>query len=223
MARNIAVLMGLINMENQRQILDGMIDAIKETEDNVYVFTNHSRRQNNKENVQSAFHIMELPDFECFDGAIVALDSISHVPTTSYVLDKLRNAKCPFITLGKQVEGNICLQSSGFEAQYKIVEHLINKHGCREFIYVRGPQNYAEADERYEAFVKVLNDYDLVFKEEDLYPGMFTLESGIKAAAEIHSKGVKADGKRNTRTEKDKSGQGCQRQDGQDNRYRYCR
>ncbi|MBR2044579.1 MAG: hypothetical protein IJ958_00400 [Agathobacter sp.] len=49
MSRNIAVLMGQINIENQRQIMDGMIDAIKETKDNVYIFTNRSNRNNNKE------------------------------------------------------------------------------------------------------------------------------------------------------------------------------
>ena len=72
LGRNIAVLMGLINMENQKQIMDGMIDAIKETEDNVYIFTNHTSRQNNKESAQGAFQIMELPDFTYFDAAIVA-------------------------------------------------------------------------------------------------------------------------------------------------------
>lgn len=185
--------MGLINTENQKQIMDGMIDALQETQDNMYIFTNHSRRQNNKESVRSAFRIMELPDFEYFDGAIVALDSITHAPTASYVLDKLQSSNCPFITLNKEIDGVTCLQSSSFDAQYKVVEHLIQKHGCKEFIYVRGPKDYAEADVRYEAFKKVLSDNGLTFQEENIYPGMFTLESGIKAAVKIHEKGLNAD------------------------------
>jgi hypothetical protein len=54
LAGNIAVLMGLINIENQKQIMEGMIDAIKETGDNVYIFTNHTSRQNNRENVRGS-------------------------------------------------------------------------------------------------------------------------------------------------------------------------
>jgi len=193
LARNIAVLMGLINMENQKQIMDGMIDAIKETEDSVYIFTNHSSRQNNKESAQGAYQIMELPDFEYFDGAIVALDTITYSPSASYVMDKLRKSNTPFITLNKQVEGHPCLETSSFEAQYKVVEHMIKVHNCKEFIYVRGRVGNPEADIRYQAFLKALEDYHLTLKEENLYIGNFTLESGIHAATKICEAGLQAD------------------------------
>ena len=193
MAKNIAVLMGLINMENQKQIVDGMIDAIRETEDHVYIFTNHTSRQNNKENAQGAFQIMELPDFEYFDGAIVALDTITYFPTASYVMDKLRKSGIPFLTLNKSVEGCVCLDTSSFDAQYKIVEHMITEHGCKDFIYVRGREGNPEADRRYEAFQKALEDYQLTFQQENLYIGNFTLESGMYAAAKMVEKGLHAD------------------------------
>ena len=93
-------------MENQKQILDGMADAIRETDDNVYIFTNHSNRQKNKESAQGVFQIMELPEFEYFDGAIVALDTITYTPTASFVMDKLRTGNIPFITLNQPVEGD---------------------------------------------------------------------------------------------------------------------
>ena len=180
-------------MENQRQIMDGIIDAIKETKDNVYIFTNHSGRQNNKESAQSAFRIMELPDFAYFDGAIVVLDTITYTPTASFVIDKLRTSNIPFITLNQPVEGHACLQTSSFEAQYKVVEHLIKEHACKEYIYIRGPRNNPEANYRYEAFMKVLSDYGLTIKEENIYEGLFTLESGMEAAAQIYKKGIQAD------------------------------
>lgn len=180
-------------MENQRQIMDGMIDAIKETNDNVYIFTNHARRLNNKESAQGAFQIMELPDFEYFDGAIVALDTITYSPTASFILDKLRTSNVPFITLNQPVEGHACVRTSTIETQYKVIEHLIKEHQCRELIYVRGPENYPEADRRFEAYKKVLEDNDIPIKEENIFTGIFTIESGIEAAAQIHKKKLKAD------------------------------
>ncbi len=72
MAKEIAVLMGSINMENQKQIMDGMIDQIKETGDNLYIFSNHAGPRDNKETVQGSSQIMELPDFEYFDGCFGA-------------------------------------------------------------------------------------------------------------------------------------------------------
>lgn len=191
MSRNIAVLMGLINMENQRQIMDGMIDAIKETQDNVYIFTNHSSRQHNKESAKGSFQIMELPDFEYFDGAIVALDTITYSPTASYMMDKLRTSNIPFITLDHEIEGYGCLQTSSYEAQYKMIQHLITVHGCKDIAYVRGPVGYPEADKRYQAYRDVLRDYHIPWKEDHVIEGDFTLESGLKAAVTMCTKELK--------------------------------
>lgn len=185
--------MGQINIENQRQIMDGMIDAIKETKDNVYIFTNRSNRNNNKESAQGAYQIMELPDFKYFDGAIVALNTITYAPAASYVLDQLRSSRVPFITLNKQVEGHACLESSSYEAQYRIVEHMIKDHGYHNLLYVRGPKGNAEADERFEAYKKALEDYQIPYDPEKVYTGIFTLESGYQAGMEIYQDGVNAE------------------------------
>lgn len=191
MSKNIAVLMGSINMENQRQILDGMIDAAKETESNVYIFTNHTSRQNNKESTQGAYQIMELPDFEYFDAAIVALDTILYPPTASFVMDKLRASKIPFITLDHPLEGHGCLQASTYDAQYKVIEHLIKEHGCTDIAYVRGVVGYPEADKRYQAYCDALRDNNIPLKEENVLEGQFTLESGLQAAVQMNMMGLK--------------------------------
>lgn len=183
--------MGAISMENQKLILDGMIDAVKETKDNLFVFTNHSTRRENKESIQGAYKIMELPDFEYFDGAIVALDTISYPPVASFVMDKLRMSKKPAITLDRPIEGFGCLHTSSHDAQFKIVEHLICDHGCRDIVYVRGPENYREADIRFEGYCDALKKYDIPYREEYVYTGMFSLESGINAVMKMESAGIK--------------------------------
>lgn len=193
LSKNIAVLMGSINMENQRHILDGMIDATKETQCNVYIFTNHSFRQNNKESAQGAYQIMELPDFEYFDGVIVAPDTIMYPPVASFVMDKIRNSKIPYITLDHPMEGHGCLMTSSYDAQYKIVEHLIKEHGCQDIVYVRGPIGYSEADNRYQGYCDALKDNNIPLKDENVIEGAFTLESGIQAAVTMNTMGIKPD------------------------------
>lgn len=178
-------------MENQRHIMEGMIEATKETGCNIYIFTNHSFRQNSKESAQGAYQIMELPDFEYFDGAIVAPDTIAYPPVASFVMDKLRNSKIPFITLDHPLEGYGCLQTSSYRAQYKIVEHLIKEHGCSDIVYIRGPVNYPEADYRYQGYCDALKDNGIALKEEYIYIGDFTLESGLHAAVKMNATGVK--------------------------------
>ena len=161
--------MGTISMENQKQILDGMIDAIKETNDNLYVFTNHATRRENKESIRGAYQIMELPDFEHFDAAIIALDTIAYPPTASFVMDKLRTSKIPAITLDRTMEGYGCLQSSSMEAQYKVVEHLIKDHGCTEIVYISGPEGNKETERRFEGYCKALEDNGITYREDYVY------------------------------------------------------
>ncbi len=193
LSKNIAVLMGSINMENQRHIMDGMIDATKETGCNVYIFTNHSFRQNNKESAQGAYQIMELPDFAYFDGVIVAPDTILYPPVASFVMDKIRNSKIPFITLDHPMEGHGCLMTSSHDAQYKIVDHLIKDHGCQKIIYIRGPVGYGEAESRYQGYCDALKDNNIPLKDENVIEGAFTLESGIQAAMRVNMIEMKPD------------------------------
>lgn len=193
LSKNIAVLMGSINTENQRHIMDGMIDATKKTESNLYIFTNHSYRQNNGETARGAYQIMELPDYEHFDGVIIAPDTIAYPPVLSFVMDKIRSSKIPFITLDRPVEGHSCLMTSSRDAQYKTVDHLIKVHGCKDIAYIRGPVGYAEADNRYDGYCDALKDNNLPLKEENVIEGMFTLESGLKAVMQMHQSGLKPD------------------------------
>ena len=192
-SKNIAVLMGSINAENQKHIMAGMIDATKKEQCNLYIFTNHSFRQNNSETAKGAYQIMELPDYEYFDGVIIAPDTILYPPVLSFVMDKIRSSKIPFITLDHAYEGYGCLQTSSYDAQYKIVEHLIKEHGCKEIAYIRGPENYVEADNRFQGYCDALKDNSIPYKEENVHVGEFTLESGLKLAVQIHQMGLKVD------------------------------
>ena len=180
-------------MEHQKHIMDGMIDATKEIGCNIYIFTNHSFRQNAKESAQGAYQIMELPDFAYFDGVIVAPDTILYPPVASFVMDKLRTSKIPFITLDHPMEGHSCLQTSSYDAQYKMIDHLVKEHNCKEIAYIRGPVGYAEADNRYQGYCDALKDNGILVKEENVYEGNFTLESGLQATIQIHAKGTLPD------------------------------
>ncbi len=183
--------MGNIDMENQKQIMEGMIDTVKETGDNVYIFTNYSSRRENKESIQGAFQIMELPDFEYFDGVILATETLLYPPIAAFVIDKLRASRVPAITLDTSLEGYGCLQVSTSETQCRIVEHLIEEHNCRDIAYVRGPVGYPDADERYAGYCRALEKHDIPFREEYVMEGSFVLESGIQAVIALEKKGLK--------------------------------
>ena len=189
LSKDIAVLMGNINMENQKKIMEGMVDVARETNNNIYIFTNHSGRQESKESVQRSFQIMELPDFEYFDGVIIALNTIRYSPTASFVMDKIRASKIPAITLDRKVDGYGGLQCSSYDAQYKIIEHMIREHGCRDIAYIRGPVGYEEAELRFRGYQDALKDNGIAFCEEKILDGVFSVDCGVQAAKKLYRSG----------------------------------
>ncbi len=181
MGKQIAVLMGAINLDNQRQIVNGMIEAGKKTDSNLYIFTNYVSSRDNEENIRGAYHIMELPDFSKFDAAIIAINTIHYLPTVERVLEAVKRSNIPAVTIDCQVEGMSCIGISSYDAEYELVEHFIRQHGANEIYYVRGPIGNKEADRRYQAYCDVLQKYNIPYQENHVFNGLFKNESGRNA------------------------------------------
>lgn len=182
MGKQIAVLMCAINLDNQRKILEGMIDAAKETDANLFVFTNYVSATEENENVRGAYRIMELPDFKQFDAAILVLNTLHYRPAVDYSIQAIKESGIPAVSIDNEIEGMGYIGISSYEAEYELIEHFITEHNCRDIYYVRGPIRSKEAQKRYQAYCDVLQKYNIPLQEDHVYLGMFNLESGREAA-----------------------------------------
>lgn len=187
MAKQIAVLLGAINLDNQRKILDGMISATQKADCNLYVFTNYIGNQENLESLTIASRIFDLPDFSKFDGVILAGNSIFHPHVLNVILEQIRQADVPTVSIDRRYDGMSTIEISSYEAQFKMVEHFITEHNCKNIFYVSGPTslNNKEAEIRLQAYCDALQKYKLPPQEDHTYEGFFTLEGGVNAAKQI--------------------------------------
>ena len=69
--RQIAVVLGAINLDNQKRLLLGMENAAKEMNANLYVFTNYVGTRETEESVMASSQILKLLEFDKFDGLIL--------------------------------------------------------------------------------------------------------------------------------------------------------
>ncbi len=178
MKKQIAVLMCAIVLDNQRELFNGMIEAAKEMGCNLYFFANYINFSEKSANVEGAYHILKLPDFKEFDGAIIVKNLIRHKETAEYVTKALRDSGIPAVSVDVEIPGMSWIGVSTYEAQMEIVEHLITKHNCKEIYYVSGPLVNSEGRIRYQAYCDTLEKYSLEYKEENVYYGYFGLNSG---------------------------------------------
>ena len=76
MAKQIAVIMGAINLDNQKKILQGMEIGAREFDCNLFVFTNYVGTRETEESIMAATQVLKLPDFNKFDGAVLVPNTI---------------------------------------------------------------------------------------------------------------------------------------------------
>ena len=181
MGMRIAVLMGVINLDNQQKIIRGMIDAGKETDSHLYIFTNYVGSTDDEDDVRGAYRIMDLPDFSKFDAAILVVNTINYPPALDRVLEAVKKSNIPTITIDRHIDGMGCVGMSGYEAGYELVEHFVTVHNADEIHYVRGPIGNKDADNRYQAYCDVLEKYHIPYKKENIFEGNFSNASGRKA------------------------------------------
>ena len=185
MARQIAVFMCAINLDNQRKLFDGMVKAAKETDVNLYAFTNYISYRDTMENMQGAYQIMCLPDLREFDGVIFAPNTLQYPPVIDYVKNEIEKYNVPAVSIDKLMDGVAGIGIASYEAEYAMTEHFIHVHGGEEIIYVCGPQFNPEGKKRYRAYCDAMQANGLSVKQENVYEGVFTAESGREVAKEI--------------------------------------
>lgn len=180
MSRQIAVLISAINISNQRKILEGMIDAAKETDSNLFVFTCHINFNEREENKQGAYQIMKLPDFKYFDGAVIVRNTIQHEPTAEQVMASLEESGIPAVSIDSELPGMGYIGISNYEAQYQLVEYLIKERGCRDICYIAGPSFNEEARERKRAYLDALLKSGISHRVENVVEGLWDEASGMR-------------------------------------------
>ena len=187
--KQIAVVLGAINLANQKKILDGMIVAAKETDSNLYVFTNYVGTRETQEHVIAANRILKLPDFHKFDGVVLAANTIHDPPIVEEIVDVIQNYHVPSVSIDKEFAGMSCVKIFSYDAQFEMVEHFI-AHGYRDICYVSGPLHLSEeAQLRMQAYLDVMDKYGFVKCKENVYKGLFTLESGVEVGRQILENG----------------------------------
>ena len=135
MKKQIAVLMYAVALDSQKKLFEGMLKATKEIDCNLYFFTNYVNLTEKDEHIDSSYCIFKLPDFKEFDGVIVAKNLIKHEKTADYITKALEESNIPVVSIDFELPNASYVGVSTYEAQMKIIEHLILEHNCNDICY----------------------------------------------------------------------------------------
>jgi diguanylate cyclase (GGDEF)-like protein len=183
---NIAVLSGGIDAHLPHEIIDGIRDAASELDVNIYIFFGA--------HIQSFFkHLMgedvgNVYDYHCdtiyYNSFLCGIDGviINYGALRNYMENIDFNAfvdmfkPLPVVILNEAVEHPNCyyLVCDNYQGMRLIMEHLIEVHEYQKILYVSGPKNNTDSEERKQAYLDAMAENALPVDESMLAYGDYS-------------------------------------------------
>ena len=188
--KKIAVFISAVYEDMVRQTVDGLLSAARGEKMKLLFFTsfadNHTSQNYDlyQDYDTGDFVVYLLPDLKEYD-ALISFDTYM---TGSFIepINTLKKAvSIPVITMGTVKDGSCSIVNDQDLSFRELIEHLIEKHGCRDFVHVAGPKERSFCLERIEIFQDTLTDYGIDCGEERIYYGTLRPECGSEVVDEI--------------------------------------
>ena len=126
--------------------------------------------------------IYEMVDRQRVDGIVLmgGLNAWVNTEETFTFLQKFH--PMPVATTGIVLEGIPGVTVDNYNGMRQVVTHLVSVHGRRRIAFIRGQANHQEAYDRYQAYLDVLQEFQIPFDPNLVYQGNFKESGGVEGA-----------------------------------------
>ncbi len=130
--------------------------------------------------------VFDLINTDDFDGIIYQSGSLNNYVTEEQFLKFCsRFDAIPSVHIGFNKKGYSSVIVDNFTGMKELVDHFIEEHHRKEIAFIRGPISCTDADERYDAYRKSLQEHGISYNEDLVFTGTFLPESGPAAVKEF--------------------------------------
>ena len=180
MKKKIMVLTSIWRTEFVFDVAEGAKERLKDEDVDLYMFNAYDIRAFKNNELQER-RIFWLPDVKEFDAVLIALNSIGHENTSSRFVRECKKYNKPVITIDLRTEGAPFGSIDNYQSIYRVVEHMIDEHGCKTFNYLGGPEDNEENVVRFKAFCDCMEAHGIEVDPERVMHMSFLLKDGKKA------------------------------------------
>ena len=183
--RKLAVVASGINEEYQSSVLEGIRQYAATHPVKVCHFVDLGGVIGSDAHDHGEFNIYHYINLKDFEGIIMLANTIQSKEAQQKLFAAVRAAGIPAVVLDTEAEGMTALRIDNYKAMRSIVEHIVQKHGCRRINYIGGPETNPEGIERRRAVLDVLAEYGIHPEPRRIYDGHFMSEDGTAAARQF--------------------------------------
>lgn len=147
----------------------GILQRIRQTGEEVslYIFNSSGGWSCDEEYNTGEYNIYRLPDLREFDGIILDLNNIGYPEVWEDVIRRAKESGVPVISIANEIEDFYYVGINNEKAMRMMIEHLYEKHGCKKYWFVMGPEDNYENVKRIAALRAYMDEKQLTYSESD--------------------------------------------------------
>lgn len=191
--KKIAVLANGWNDYSITQALKGIKDCIKDLNVDVFLFLSYASYGQSPERNYGEDAIFDLPDFSQFDGVIIFSAMLNSYETPQRIAKKIVEQNIKAVTIGMELPGIDYVGIENSKGMYDMVSHLVTEHHIKNPVFLAGPKENVDSNERLEASKKALSDHGVKLKKTNIKYTNWEYLTSIKFAQEFMSLDNKPD------------------------------
>lgn len=184
--KQIAVIVAGIDEEYQNSVIDGISAAAKKLNANVACFAAFGGVIASGKYDIGEYNIYQLANYDLFDGVILMTNTVCDTNEKKKIIDRVKEAGIPAVTLDGDDDPDFYnIEIDNTKAMREIVQHVIKEHGAKVINFISGPLSNPEAQDRYEAYLHVMAENQLIVDARRVYFGEFRNVDGERAVEEL--------------------------------------
>ncbi|MBN2618491.1 MAG: substrate-binding domain-containing protein [Spirochaetales bacterium] len=126
-----------------------------------------------------------------FNGIIVLAGTITSITTKNDLKNLLESfSPTPVITISVKIDGFHSILSDNTTPVEELVDHIIKEHNAKRFMFIKGPHEHQEGDERFNGFRRALIKNNIELNTKYIFNGNFTPHQGAQAVKDMFERGL---------------------------------
>lgn len=166
MKKKVALFANGWSSEYLETVMEGIRKRASEDNVDLFAFINFSSGDENKPDNIGERSIFKLPDISGFDGVILLTNTINLAVEREYLSREIMKYNIPAVSLEYELEGIPVLGTDTCKGISELVNHVIEEHHAKKFLFVTGPVDNSENKLRMQAATDALRKAGIAFSEE---------------------------------------------------------
>lgn len=193
MKKKIAVLANGWNDYSVTQAIKGIKSCVKDLDVDVFVFLSYASYGQSFERNYGEDSIFALPDYSTFDGVIIFSAMLNSQETPFRIGKQLVEKNIKAVAVGMELPGIDYVGIENSQGMYDMVSHLVTEHHIKNPVFLAGPKENVDSNERLEAAKKALNNHGIKLKKSNIKYTNWEYLTSIKFAQEFMTSDDKPD------------------------------